>query len=142
MALLVAGGVTVWKLMPGGNRIDPTDAAQVAEGKTLYAAHCASCHGANLEGQPEWRTRKPDGKLPAPPHDASGHTWHHPDQVLFSITKEGLEKHAPAGYASDMPAFDEVLTDEQIRAVLSFIESTWPAEIRTRQKAITQRARE
>jgi mono/diheme cytochrome c family protein len=142
LALLVAGGVTVWKLMPGGNRIDPTDAAQVAEGKTLYAAHCASCHGANLEGQPEWRTRKPDGKLPAPPHDASGHTWHHPDQVLFSITKEGLEKHAPAGYASDMPAFAEVLTDEQIRAVLSFIESTWPPEIRARHEAMTQRARE
>jgi mono/diheme cytochrome c family protein len=141
LALLVAGGVTAWKLMPSGGRADPTDVAQVALGKSVYAANCASCHGANLEGQPDWRTRKPDGKLPAPPHDVSGHTWHHPDQVLFSITKEGLEKHAPAGYASDMPAFGGVLTDEQIWAVLAFIESTWPPEIRSRQAAITERAR-
>ena len=55
------------------------DAAQVARGEALYAKHCASCHGANLEGQPDWKKRLANGRLPAPPHDMTGHTWHHPD---------------------------------------------------------------
>src|SRR6185295_13954736 len=75
-------------------------------GAKLYAQHCGACHGMKLEGQPNWRQRLPNGRLPAPPHDESGHTWHHPPQVLFGITKFGLvPPFAPAGYQSDMPAF-------------------------------------
>jgi len=111
-------------------RIDANDAKQVAAGKSIYAQHCATCHGVNLEGQPDWRRRKPDGRLPAPPHDASGHTWHHPDALLFAITKRGLvPPHAPPGYASDMPAFAGVLSDDQIRAVLAYIQSRWPKQV-------------
>lgn len=111
-------------------RIDANDAKQVAAGKSIYAQHCATCHGVNLEGQPDWRRRKPDGRLPAPPHDAGGHTWHHPDALLFSITKHGLvPPHAPPGYASDMPAFAGVLSDDQIRAVLAYIQSRWPKQV-------------
>jgi mono/diheme cytochrome c family protein len=102
------------------------DAARVALGKRVYDQHCASCHGPRLEGQPNWRSRRPDGRLPAPPHDESGHTWHHPDQVLFAITKNGLvPPHAPKGYASDMPAFAGKLSDDEIWAVLAFIKSRW-----------------
>ncbi|MCI0529930.1 MAG: ABC transporter substrate-binding protein [Nitrospira sp.] len=37
-------------------RADPENADQVALGKSLYAQHCANnCHGANLEGQPNWK---------------------------------------------------------------------------------------
>ncbi|MDX1376880.1 MAG: cytochrome c [Burkholderiales bacterium] len=114
----------------GALRIDARDATQVAAGEAVYAQHCAACHGANLEGQPDWRRRLPNGRLPAPPHDASGHTWHHPDQMLFAITKHGLvPPHAPAGYQSDMPAFAGVLSDDEIRAVLAYIQSRWPKEI-------------
>lgn len=111
--------------------IDPRDPAQVSRGEAVYAAHCASCHGARLEGQPDWRRRRPDGRLPAPPHDGTGHTWHHPNEVLFGITKEGLGsgKYAPPGYRSDMPAFGGVLGDEDIRAVLAYIQSRWPPEV-------------
>jgi mono/diheme cytochrome c family protein len=96
-----------------------------ALGRDLYALHCASCHGANLEGQPEWMRRLPSGRLPAPPHDASGHTWHHPDGVLFRIVKEGTAAVVGQGYESDMPAFAGILSDQQIRDVLAFIKSTW-----------------
>jgi len=78
-----------------------------------------------LEGQPNWRQRLPNGRLPAPPHDESGHTWHHPPQVLFGITKFGLAPYAPPGYESDMPAFAGKLSDDEIRSVLAFIESHW-----------------
>src|SRR3954468_12703759 len=106
-------------------KADPTDAEQVARGEKVYAANCAVCHGAKLEGQPNWRQRLPNGRMPAPPHDEEGHTWHHTDQVLFDITKNGLAKYAPADYQSDMPAFGSKLSDDEIWAVLSFIASRW-----------------
>ena len=99
--------------------------AQLALGQQVYAAQCASCHGANLEGQPNWRSRRADGRLPAPPHDATGHTWHHADSVLFRITKYGPAAIVGEGYASDMPGFERVLSDAEIEAVLAFIKSTW-----------------
>ena len=106
----------------------------------MYVAHCAACHGAKLEGQPDWRERLANGRFPAPPHDETGHTWHHPDAVLFSITRNGIEKHAPAGYESDMPAFAGRLSDDDIWAVLAYIKSTWPAEIRTLQAKVSREA--
>jgi mono/diheme cytochrome c family protein len=110
---------------PTQSQADPRDAAKVALGAKVYAQHCAACHGAKLEGQPNWRQRLPNGRMPAPPHDEEGHTWHHTDQVLFDITKDGLAKYAPADYQSDMPAFGSTLSDDEIWAVLSFIASHW-----------------
>lgn len=124
-------------------RADPADPAQVARGAEIYAQQCATCHGRELEGQPGWRLRRADGRLPAPPHDASGHTWHHPDATLFGITRRGLvPPYAPEGYLSDMPAFEDTLTDADIWAVLAFIKSRWPAETRRFQQDINERAQE
>lgn len=119
---------------------DPDDARQVARGKSVYAQHCASCHGARLEGQPNWQDKLPNGRMPAPPHDASGHTWHHPDSMLFGMTKLGLipGKFAPPKYESDMPAFGGVLSDDEIWAVLAYIKSSWPREIRKAQHEMTR----
>jgi mono/diheme cytochrome c family protein len=118
-------------------RADPTDQSQVALGKSVYAQYCASCHGEKLEGQSNWRVRKPDGLLPTPPHDETGHTWHHPDKQLFDLTKSGVKPPlAPPGYRSEMPAFGSILSDKEIWAVLAFIKSTWPAQVRLRQSSI------
>jgi mono/diheme cytochrome c family protein len=107
-------------------RADPRDKPTVALGAKVYAQHCAVCHGAKLEGQPNWRSRLPNGRMPAPPHDESGHTWHHTDRVLFGITKNGLvPPYAPKGYESDMPAFAGQLSDAEIWAVLAYIQSHW-----------------
>ncbi|MCR9178386.1 MAG: c-type cytochrome [Alphaproteobacteria bacterium] len=117
------------------------DRALVAQGQGIYRQHCAACHGDRLEGQPEWRTRGADGLLPAPPHDATGHTWHHPDAVLVALTKYG-----PGGatgnpdYRSNMPAYAEVLNDDEIVAVLSYIKAQWPPEIRARHDELNDRA--
>lgn len=123
-----------------GLQADPENRALVASGKAVYAAQCASCHGKRLEGQPEWRTRKADGRLPAPPHDETGHTWHHPDGVLFDIVKNGVGASLPTPYATDMPVFGPVLSDEEIWAVLAYIKSTWPESVLRRQTTVTQRA--
>jgi mono/diheme cytochrome c family protein len=141
VAGLTAAGVTAWlaqrKFVPPMSADDPR---QVALGALVYAARCASCHGANLEGQPNWRERQANGRLPAPPHDASGHTWHHPDEILFGITKNGMTPYAPAGYQSDMPAFAGVLTDDEIAAALAYIKSRWPADVRARQAHIDKQS--
>ncbi|HCZ14714.1 MAG TPA: hypothetical protein DHV85_08980 [Candidatus Accumulibacter sp.] len=122
--------------------LKPDDVQVTALGRQVYATHCAACHGAKLEGQPDWRQRDAQGRLPAPPHDASGHTWHHPDAVLIEIVTYGFTsgRNAPPGYASDMPGFKGVLSDEAIRASLAFIKSTWPEPVRAQQARVTREA--
>lgn len=118
----------------------PDTPKTVALGAEVYAENCAACHGANLEGAPNWRSRGPDGRLPAPPHDETGHTWHHASDMLFGLTKYGLPALiGDPDYATDMPAYDGVLSDEEIIAVLSYIKSTWPAEVRAQHDAIDNR---
>ncbi len=101
----------------------------VEMGRVLYDEICAVCHGADLEGQENWRARDESGFLPAPPHDADGHTWHHPDAQLFEITKFGTEAVVGGGYKSRMEAFGTILSDEEISAILAYIKSTWPQRI-------------
>ena len=110
------------------------DSNAVAEGKKIYLAECASCHGVNLEGEANWKSRDAEGYLPAPPHDQTGHTWHHDEALLFKLTKHGIQAIAGADYKSRMPAFKDKLSDEQILRVLAYIKSTWPAGV-TREHA-------
>lgn len=140
--LLFLGAAIAIALWTGsGTLADPDDATQVARGKAVYDLHCASCHGARLEGQANWKQKLPNGRMPAPPHDASGHTWHHPDAILFGMTKYGIVpgKYAPPNYQSDMPGFGQMLSDEEIWAVLAYIKSSWPPEIRRTQHEIESR---
>lgn len=141
--LAVAALAGVWWLRHGtGYRPgDPDDPHQLALGQKVYAEACASCHGMHLEGQPNWRLRKPDGRLPAPPHDYHGHTWRHADAELFGMVKRGIAPYAPPGYQTDMMGFAGALSDEQIWAVIAYIKSAWPPEFRTYQQRVTDGAR-
>lgn len=134
-ALLIAATAAVVKYGPVA--AEDAQHKQIALGRSAYAAHCARCHGQNLEGQPDWQTRLPNGRLPAPPHDASGHSWHHPDAILAAVTKHGLKPYAGEDYESDMPAFAGVLSDAEIEAVIAFIKSTWPEREREYQRRVT-----
>jgi mono/diheme cytochrome c family protein len=106
------------------------DAEVVALGAEIYDANCASCHGADLEGQGgDWRVPDAEGYLPAPPHDETGHTWHHPDEILIAVTTQGTAALVGGDYRSNMAGFGEVLSAAEIVAVLSYIKSTWPEEV-------------
>ena len=122
--------------------LEPLDAASVARGAPLYQAHCADCHGAQLEGEANWRLRRPDGSLPAPPHDDSGHTWHHGDSLLFDYTKlggeEALRRMGITGVVSGMPAFGALLSDREIQSILTYIKSHWSEEVRRLQAERTR----
>ena len=119
--------------------MNSADNATLELGATVYAANCANCHGANLEGQAEWKTPNEDGTWKAPPHDESGHTWHHPDDYLLDRIYNGTEGLDAAMQAdSNMPAYKDMLTDEEITAVLEFIKSQWPDDIKAAQAARSQ----
>ena len=136
LRLTILSGLTGLALAACSDGFTSADAGNndaVAQGAVLYAQQCASCHGENLEGQPNWKTPQDDGTLPAPPHDDSGHTWHHPDTLLFDITKRGGQASAPKGFKSGMPAFSGTMSDSEIYAVLSFIKSRWSITSQARQ---------
>lgn len=107
---------------------DSLDPAQVERGASTYLANCASCHGATGEGHPGWRIRNPDGTFNAPPHDSSGHTWHHADGQLFNIVKNGGQVYASPGMTSRMPGFGGQLSDREIRDVIAYVKSFWGAD--------------
>ena len=139
IGLTASALIATWKHV--GLRADAENAETIALGRTIYETQCAACHGAQLEGQPDWQMPLPSGRLPAPPHDATGHTWHHPDDILFRIVKEGTAAIVGGGYESDMPGFADVLSDAEIRAVLAYIKSTWPERERSYQAETSARGR-
>lgn len=107
----------------------------VLSGEQLYQQYCSACHGINLEGQPNWQNRLPDGSFPAPPHDSSGHTWHHTDALLLEIIAEGGN---PA-LGATMQGFADVIDEQGRLAVLEFIKSRWGQEERELQWSVTSR---
>lgn len=138
----VGFGFALASLLPVGEGNDggrvALDSARIDAGRVLYSENCASCHGALLEGQENWKQHLPDGSLPAPPHDETGHTWHHPDEYLFTVTKLGGAATAPPGFVSAMPGFEDSLSDREIWQVLDFIKGQWPEDIRARQRRISK----
>jgi len=130
---------------PNAQGIQQPRTADASLGKPLYRQNCAVCHGADLKGQKNWQRADKNGILPAPPHDKSGHTWHHDDGLLFDYIKFGgaktLAKRGVAGFNSGMPGFAEPMSDLEIWHVLAYIKSTWPKQIQAVQKERTQNAR-
>jgi mono/diheme cytochrome c family protein len=119
--------------VPPVPRLDPKS---VARGEKLYLQYCASCHGINLEGKPNWKEVQADGSFPPPPHDNSGHTWHHPDELLIEIIANGGD---PNLGTTKMPGFGDQLTEAEIVAILDYIKSHWEREDREFQWWITAR---
>jgi mono/diheme cytochrome c family protein len=113
-------------------------------GETVYVQQCASCHGVNLEGQLDWKIQNEDGSFRAPPHDDTGHTWHHGDPTLLEAIRLGGARFNDLniGGTSNMPAFSDILSDEEITAVLTYIKSTWTEENQGWQEEATRRETE
>jgi mono/diheme cytochrome c family protein len=138
--VIVAGALAVLAAACGNGGDSSVDVASgdiatvVEEGAVLYTTYCAVCHGANLEGHPDWRTPNADGTYNPPPQDVTGHTWHHGDSTLVQLISEGSPFRE-----SVMPAFGDTLTDEQILAILEFFRSHWGEQERAFQQQATER---
>ncbi len=70
-----------------------------------------------------------------PPHNANGHTWHHPDQLLMDIIQNGLA-FAVEGQPT-MPAFKDTLSPEETGMIVAYIKTLWTPEQRSFQATVT-----
>lgn len=113
------------KSLPGDPQRDgarwqyqPVTAATLdTPGAHTYVTRCASCHGADGKGQPEWM----------PPLAGATSALAKESASAINITLNGSQRVVAAGVpdAYRMPAFREQLSDQQIAEVLTFMRSTW-----------------
>lgn len=106
-------------------------------GAKLYQENCAVCHGLQAEGAPNWQKQGADGKYPAPPLNGTGHAWHHPKTALKTTIKRGT-----MAMGGSMPAWEGKLSDNDIEAVIVWIQSRWPDEIYQSWLAMDEKARQ
>jgi mono/diheme cytochrome c family protein len=87
-------------------------AESIADGKRLYARHCASCHGANAEGGAG------NDLIPAAP-DLTDKEWKHgsTDGEIFSAIKNGVPPEL------NMVPFGDQLKDAEIWNVVNYLRS-------------------
>ncbi|MBE2270178.1 MAG: cytochrome c [Anaerolinea sp.] len=111
---------------------------EIAQGQVVYTQYCAACHGVDGQGQFPEAPLVPDstGRLGAPPHNETGHTWHHSDVLLIRYVTEGGFSDPTRFYT--MPPFGDILTDEQILQVVAYIKTMWTDEQRASQRQLTE----
>jgi len=132
-AAAAAAAAIISACSQGGETGEPLDPDRVVHGGELYQQNCASCHQPDLSGDPDWKTPNDDGSFRPPPHDSSGHTWHHSDRVLLKIIRDGSDFPQ-----SRMPTFGDKLTDDDIEAILDFFKENWGPEERAYQQQVTE----
>lgn len=123
-------------LLPAVSQDDIQEKAQLADestlalGKTVYEQSCAECHGIDGEGQFPDDPMQPDetGRIGAPPHNGDGHTWHHDDGLIVDYVINGGRGNPSDFYP--MPGFADVLSDDEIEAVVAYIKTFWTEEQR------------
>ena len=108
----------------------PLEANGVKLGRAIYEQHCASCHGAEAQGAPNWQEPDQRGELPAPPHNSEGHTWRHSDVMLNEMVAKGMRDPFNKTTRLTMPPFEAVMSPEQIRAVIAYLKTLWTPEQR------------
>lgn len=98
---------------------------QIVAGREVFAQNCAVCHGEEAEGLAgDWREKLDDGSFPPPPLDGSAHAWHHPQEILLRVIDYGGE-----AMGGKMPAFIDVLDQEEKLAAIAYFQSFWSDEI-------------
>ncbi len=80
------------------------------DGRRLYAASCAACHGADLKGTPT-----------GPPFlDAIYRSDHHADEAFLVAARSGVRPHH--WNFGPMPPVSG-LTDQQVAAIVAYVRS-------------------
>ena len=134
---LVLGMVNYVGIVKASNE-PPFDPGEVKSGRAVYTQYCASCHGANAEGAPNWQERDEHGELPAPPHNAEGHTWRHSDAELYEMVSKGMRDPFNKTTRLTMPPFGDTLSPRQIHAVTTYLKTLWTPEQRQFQSEESQ----
>lgn len=121
LLIVLALAAVVYFVYLANRPAKPLASAQIiALGAEVYTENCASCHGD--QGQ---------GHLvePAPALDNSEHAWHHPDGQIQDLIING---------GSMMPSFGDKLGNEEIEAVIRYIQTWWTADQLSAQQEASQ----
>lgn len=131
---LVSGALVFFGIAMADEKPSGSDDETLSQGRALYEQYCASCHGQEGQGQPDWNQKNDRGELPAPPHDPEGHTWKHSDRMLYNIVAEGWRDPWNETDRKTMPAFKDILTPTEIRSVIEYLKTMWTPEQRQHQE--------
>ena len=110
------------------------------EGKELYMKACATCHGANGKGRP---ASELGFETPLPDFSDCNFATREPDADWIAVAHQGGPVR---GFAQEMPAFGDALTEEELQKILNFIrtlctEDQWPrGELNLPRAFITEKA--
>ena len=77
----------------------PDKTKMVADGRTLYAANCVSCHGQDAEGK----------------IGPSLHALGDPDAKVY--------RHIANGFGQKMPAYKNILSADQINSLVAYVQT-------------------
>ena len=120
VAVLVAAALFVITRVPAQDTqvegIQSVSAETLARGATLFGETCAACHGASGEGHAT--------ALNAPALNGSEHTWHHSDEQIVGLIRQG---------GMQMPAVGADWSDADIEAVLAHVKAWWTPQQRETQ---------
>jgi cytochrome c553 len=83
------------------------------DGREVFLRNCATCHGQGGQGD------GPTPVVPRPRDLTSG-------KFSFGTTPEAVEKTIRGGIAPAMPAFGDVLGDDEVQALVAYVRSLMP----------------
>jgi len=105
---IVLGTLALAGCGSGGGEQSESDRSLVDRGARVYAASCASCHGADLRGTDKGPSHLSNVYEPD----------HHPDESFRNAIANGAPQHH--WRFGDMPAV-EGLSDEDVEAVIAYV---------------------
>ena len=97
----------------------------VERGALQYQQYCSSCHLADGVGEPPIprSIQRPDYFTAMPLNEAS-HAWHHGDEQLTQMILKGTSRSR-----TRMPAWEGVLSVDQVRDLIAYMKSLWSDRI-------------
>lgn len=120
----VTGGTSVQVAQAGTTPRPKKDFAAFMQGGSLFRKNCAQCHGNLAQGGPNWRQANSKGKMPPPPLNGTGHTWHHSKTALAQTIRNGT-----LHIGGSMPPWRSTMTDKEIDMTIDWFQSRWSDEI-------------
>ncbi len=95
-------------------------------GAEIFARRCAICHGHDLEGKTHKAKLGGEETLVRIPSLATPNwLWKSLEKRVFRIIKFGEKAHPSPSSPFFMPSFKQVLSDREIRTVLSYLKGVW-----------------